>query len=86
MSFVILNKPKPLAAPASVSPLKKLYRKRLTQDQSQRIRHVVQSAFLVLNIYIGAVFVFFVRQFEQYDPQPSIQRRPESKDGSQLRG
>ena len=73
MSFVILNN-KPSVATAPISRVRKPYRKRLTQDQSQRIRRVVQTAFLLLNIYIGAVFVLFVRQFEQYDPQPSIQR------------
>ena len=72
MSFVILNNKPSVAVP--VSRRKKVYRKRLTQDQSQRIRRVVQTVFLLLNMYVGVVFVLFVRQFERYDPQPAIQR------------
>jgi polyferredoxin len=75
VSFVILDN-KPAVATASGVRVKKPYLKRLTQDRSQRIRRIVQTAFLLLNVYIGTVFVLFVRQFEQYDPHPSIPRSP----------
>ncbi len=43
---------------------KKPFVRRVAPDRSQRVRRTVQAAFLLLNLYIGAQFYFFVRQFE----------------------
>ena len=42
---------------------KKLVR-RLAPDYSQNLRHTFQAAFLLLNLYLGATFYLWVRQFE----------------------
>ncbi len=52
--------PEPIAAPAA---RKKLTR-RCAPDGSQRLRHLVQLIFLVLNVWIGMQFYFFVRYYE----------------------
>jgi polyferredoxin len=49
---------------ATPKPKKKLIR-RLTPDNSQRIRHAVQIAFVSLNVFLGVQFVRFVRFYEQ---------------------
>lgn len=43
---------------------RKLLVRRLVPQSARRIRSVVQTAFLVLNVWIAVQFVFFVRQFE----------------------
>jgi polyferredoxin len=42
---------------------KKLVR-RLDRDYSQQLRHLFQGVFLALNLYLGTLFYFWVRQFE----------------------
>lgn len=54
---------------------KKPYVKRLQRDSSQAIRLGVQSAFLILNLWIGAQFLLFVRAYEQ-GLTPSVSRPP----------
>ena len=44
-------------------PKKKLIR-RLGIDRSQRVRHLVQGAFVVLNAWLGLEFYLWVRYFE----------------------
>jgi polyferredoxin len=47
----------------SVPQKKKLIRRR-GRDRSQRLRHIFQGIFLALNLYLGTLFYFWVRQFE----------------------
>jgi polyferredoxin len=49
--------------PALVRPKKKLV-KRTDVDRSQRIRQIVQFAFVALNLYLGIQFYIWVRFFE----------------------
>ncbi len=46
---------------------KKLVR-RVAPDHSQRMRHIFQIAFLMLNVWIGAEFYLWVRGFEMASP------------------
>ena len=39
--------------------------RRQQPDQSQKLRRMVQYAFVALNVWIGAQFFLFVRQFER---------------------
>lgn len=57
-------------------PVKKKLVRRLLQDRSQRIRHAVQWAFVVLNGWLGLQFYLWVRYFERggqglYLPRPA---------------
>ena len=45
------------------NPRKKLIRRRL-QDRSQRLRHTVQAAFVMLNIGLGIQFCLWTRYYE----------------------
>ena len=54
---------RPISAPTAKSPRKKLVR-RVQPDRSQAVRHSFQLAFLLLNVYLGVTFYFWVRQFE----------------------
>ncbi|MGC9224492.1 MAG: 4Fe-4S binding protein [Terracidiphilus sp.] len=47
------------------SPTKKKPIRRSVPDRSQRIRHIVQAAFVVLNLWIGAQFYLWVRFYER---------------------
>ena len=47
------------------SPEKKKLHRRLAADHSQRIRHIAQGAFLILNAWLGAQFYLWVRYFER---------------------
>ena len=58
-----------------VALAKKPYFKRETADRTQSFRLTVQIAFLLLNVWIGTQFYFFVRQYERYAPA-GIQRPP----------
>ncbi len=51
--------PRPTTAPA-----KKAFVRRHTLDNSQRIRHTVQAAFLALNAWLGLKFYLWVRYYE----------------------
>ena len=44
--------------------LKKKLVRRSTRDNSQKIRHSFQALFLLLNVWLGAQFYLWVRQFE----------------------
>jgi polyferredoxin len=54
---------------------KKLIR-RMGDDRSQLYRRVFQGAFLLLNLWLGAKFYFWVRQFELGITQANLQRPP----------
>lgn len=57
-----------LPRPSPRAP-KKLLR-RIDVDYSQQLRRSFQFAFLLLNVYLGAVFYVWVRQFETGIPSP----------------
>jgi polyferredoxin len=61
------------------APKKKLIR-RLDSDYSQRLRLVFQAAFVVLNVWIGVQFYFFVRYFETGE-QGKFVARPAGVEG-----
>jgi len=63
---------KELAKPAA-KPKKKLIR-RTDHDYSQLLRRSFQGAFLLLNVWIGAIFYYWVRQFEPGGAPTSLQR------------
>src|SRR5215471_1869866 len=72
----IIPVPPPLAAisvPTAKSPRKKLVR-RAEPDRSQVLRHSFQFAFLLLNVYLGVTFYFWVRQFETNRFRTSLTR------------
>lgn len=50
-------------APKSAKPKKKLIR-RTERDYSQNLRRGYQATFLILNVWLGAQFYFWVRHFE----------------------
>lgn len=57
------------------APRRKLVR-RLLQDRSQRVRHLVQWSFVALNAWLGVQFYLWVRYFERggqglYVPRPA---------------
>src|SRR5437762_12891400 len=45
-------------------PAKKKLVRRRDRDYSQKLRHLFQAVFLALNLYLGTLFYFWVRQFE----------------------
>ncbi len=57
----------------SAKPKKKLIR-RTDRDRSQILRRSFQAAFLLLNLWIGGIFYFWVRQFEPGGAPTSWQR------------
>jgi len=66
------------SSPAA-KPKKKLIR-RTDRDYSQVARRSFQAAFLLLNIWIGAIFYFWVRQFEP-GGRPTPFERPAGVEG-----
>src|SRR5205807_7366373 len=66
----------PLTAPKKMR--NKLVR-RLDRDYSQPLRRTVQLAFLIMNLYLGATFYFWVRQFENSAPTGIV--RPAGVEG-----
>ena len=71
---------RPLAAAvvkkaATLKPKKQLIR-RTDEDRSQLYRRSFQVAFLILNLWLGAKFYFWVRQFELGNAAKSLQRPP----------
>jgi polyferredoxin len=50
--------------PTDVRATRKKLTRRAAPDRSQRLRHLFQLTFLVLNAWIGAQFYFFVRYYE----------------------
>ena len=57
----------------AVQPKKKLIR-RTERDYSQIVRRGFQGAFLLLNVWLGTIFYFWVRQFEPGGAPTSWQR------------
>lgn len=53
--------------------------RRARPDQSQRFRRSFQFAFLALNVWLGGVFYFWVRRFENLEPQSWV--RPAGVEG-----
>lgn len=72
--------PDPAAPEASAAPAKKKNIKRTAPDRSQLARLIVQSLFIVLNVFLCAQFYFFVRYFETAQTGPHVSR-PAGVDG-----
>lgn len=75
----------PLAArlegePTPSSKAKKKLVRRSDRDYSQAARRSFQAAFLLLNIWLGSIFYFWVRQFEPGGASTSM-RRPAGVEG-----
>jgi polyferredoxin len=71
--------PPPFPGPAEARPkppvkAKKKLIRRTDRDYSQVVRRSFQGAFLLLNVWIGGIFYFWVRQFEPGGAQTSWQR------------
>jgi polyferredoxin len=64
----------PPAEPVREPKIKKPYIKRTLKDRSQQIRRTVQVSFLLLNIWLGTQFYFFVRHYEQYAAGSPVSR------------
>ena len=60
--------PVPAATAVPAPPRRRAFIRRARRDNSQAIRRAVQLAFLALNVWIGAQFYLFVRQFETASP------------------
>jgi len=69
----LLQRPVRQAARPVVKPKKKLVR-RTDRDDSQAVRRSFQGAFLLLNVWIGAEFYLWVRQFEPGGALTSLSR------------
>jgi polyferredoxin len=69
----------PSRSPLSSTPKKKLVR-RTDRDYSQTLRRSFQGAFLVLNVWIGTQFYYWVRQFEP-GGRPTSWHRPAGVEG-----
>ena len=65
----------PAVAAHPMRTKKKLVR-RIGSDYSQRLRRSFQFAFLLLNLYLGATFYFWVRHFEKANDSGSLSRPP----------
>ena len=64
MATVVETLNSAVAPPAKAAPLRKKLVRRRDQDYSQQLRHLFQGVFLALNLYLGTLFYFWVRQFE----------------------
>ena len=62
------------AQPAPIQNKRKLIVRRFRPDNSQRIRHVVQGAFLLLNGWLGIQFYLWARFFERGGTGLSVAR------------
>jgi polyferredoxin len=62
------------------TPTRKPHQRRQSPDRSQRIRLLVQSLFILLNVFLGVQFYFFVRYFETLSTGPHVSR-PAGVDG-----
>src|SRR5579859_2563191 len=69
----VLSEPAEPQLKPTATPKKKLIR-RTDRDYSQLTRRSFQGAFLLLNVWIGAIFYFWVRQFEPGGAPTSWQR------------
>ncbi|MFB3812961.1 MAG: 4Fe-4S binding protein [Terriglobales bacterium] len=71
-----------IARPAGVTPKpKKKLARRLVPDHSQTLRRSFQAAFLLLNIWIGVSFYFWVVAFERGDSAAGVLTRPPGVEG-----
>lgn len=61
-------------APAGEKKRKKQYLRRIDPNRSQRYRRATQFGFVLLNAWICAEFLLFVRQFEGYAPPFAVSR------------
>jgi polyferredoxin len=71
--------PPPFSGPAEARPkpaakAKKKLIRRTDRDYSQVVRRSFQGAFLLLNVWVGGIFYFWVRQFEPGGAPTSWQR------------
>ncbi len=69
----------PVPAPEAGTGKKKQVR-RIEPDRSQRVRLIVQSVFILLNVFLCAKFYLFVRYFETNQAGPHVSR-PAGVDG-----
>jgi polyferredoxin len=69
-----LHRTPPAAAGPGRPPKKAFTRRR--GDRSQFLRHAVQAAFLLLNLWVGVRFYFFVRYYETGGQGAAIPRPP----------
>jgi len=82
------NSPHTESVPSSPAPAEsavetsthKPHVRRASPDRSQRIRLAVQSLFILLNVFLGVQFYFFVRYFETASTGPHVSR-PAGVDG-----
>ncbi len=73
--------PEPAAPrPKPAAKTKKKLIRRTDRDRSQITRRSFQAAFLLLNVWIGSIFYFWVRQFEP-GGAPSSWQRPAGVEG-----
>jgi hypothetical protein len=70
---ILLAAPVERRATSAATPRKKLIR-RDDRDLSQLLRRSFQAGFLLLNVWIGGIFYFWVRQFEPGGVPTSLQR------------
>ena len=63
-SNLVAERAAPLSEAAPIRVLRKKLTRRAASDYSQKLRRVFQLAFLLLNLWIGAAFYFWVRHFE----------------------
>lgn len=71
--LILLSTPAELQPQLAGKTRKRLVR-RTDRDRSQIIRRSFQSGFLLLNLWIGAIFYFWVRQFEPGGVPTSLHR------------
>src|ERR1700687_2602252 len=70
---ILFPEPDPPRPKPAAKPKKKLIR-RTDRDRSQITRRSFQAAFLLLNVWVGGIFYFWVRQFEPGGAPTSWQR------------
>lgn len=75
----VINEVESAPTPGAAAPRKKLVRRK-DKDYSQKLRRGFQIAFLLLNVWIGVQFYFFVRHFET-GGQTVLVSRPSGVEG-----
>ena len=68
------HKPSYSHSPVNSSTPKKKLLRRLHQDHSQLYRRAFQASFLALNLVLGTIFYFWVRQFESGSAAYALER------------
>jgi polyferredoxin len=75
--FVTPQPPIPAAAASAKSkPVRKRLVRRVARDYSQAFRRTFQLLFVALNVWLGALFYLWVRQFETGVAHPLVARPP----------